>query len=67
MEAPKVSAVQIDVEGEIAGFFLDEQFFENTPRPPPAACTGSAAALRVPPLKHGAYIQMSQPLTLSGF
>lgn len=64
MEAVKVLAIQIDVWGRNIWLLWDEQFLQihltNTGN------TGSTAALHLPSPKHGAYIKMSQPLTLSG-
>lgn len=62
MEAVNVLAIQIDVRGgEICGFFETGRFSQIH-----LTNTGSTAALRLPSPKHGAYIQMSQPLALSG-
>ncbi len=61
MEAVKVLAIQIDVQGRNIWLLWDGQFSQIH-----LTNTGSTAALRLPSPKHGAYIQMSQPLALSG-
>lgn len=62
MEAVKVLATQIDVRGEIAGFFeMAQSCTYTTPNK-----HWYASALCLPSPEHGTFIQMSQPLALSG-
>lgn len=61
MEVVKVLAIQIDVRERNMWLPWDGQFSQIH-----LTNTGSTAALRLPSPKHGAYIQMSQPLALSG-
>lgn len=61
MEAVKVLAIQIDVGERNIWLLWDGQFQQIH-----LTNTASTAALRLPSPKHGAYIQMSQPLALSG-
>lgn len=61
MEAVTVLAIQIDVRGRNIWLPSDGQFLQiHLPN------TGITAAWRSPAPKHGAYIQMRQPLALSG-
>lgn len=61
MEAVNVLAIQIDVRGRNVWLLWDGQFLQIH-----LTNTGSTAALRLPSLQYGAYIQMSRPLALSG-
>lgn len=61
MEAVKALAIQIDVRERNIWLLWDGHSLQIH-----MTNTGSTAALCLPSPEHGAYIQMSQPLALSG-